>query len=108
MTTALLTLRALGDELRAAFAQAEAEQDWSSVAELDASMRERVGLAMQQADQLGDDEVLALQTEMSELLDLYQRMQSVCSSQRDAVAQALGSVSRGRQGAQQYSNNAAL
>ncbi len=108
MTAALLTVRALGDELRAAFAQAEAAQDWSAVAELDASMRQRVGAAMQQAEQLSDADVLALQSELGELVALYQQMQSVCSSQRDAVAKALGSVSRGRQGAQQYSTNASL
>ena len=108
MSQTLSTLRALADELRAAFAQAEAEQDWSGVAALDASMRERVSAVMAQAGQLSDTDVLALQSELGELVALYQSMQAVCSSQRDAVAQALGSVSRGRQGAQQYSANASL
>ena len=108
MNTALATLRSLAEELQAAFARAESEQDWSGVAELDTHMRQRVSAAMQLAGQLSDADVAELQHEMGQLLALYQQMQAVCSSQRDAVAQALGSVSRGRQGAQQYSENASL
>ncbi|MGX5220046.1 MULTISPECIES: hypothetical protein [Pseudomonas] len=94
MSSSVQRLQDTGSALRSALAT----QDWAAIGNLDLQCREAVDEAM--LDVAGDEE--ALRSRMTELLDLYRELVSVCQSEQKRLAGELVQLNQAHSGAKVY------
>jgi flagellar protein FliT len=94
--TAVERLGSIRNELAVALIQ----QDWEKISVLDLDCRTLVDLAMAEAVEKGEEQLL--RANLESLLELYALAVNTCKKHRDEAGAELGNLNRARQNAKVY------